>query len=377
MDAVLSQPLTISRSLREVLQFDRFIAVGANSGGDQVRAWLLGQSKKVIAFADLSPKLQGTRRAGLEVLSPVDAVMLMDRRTAFMIGTVKQQEAAELLIGTLGVDPLRVFPFVNPMFAAHFREGVQNRIVPHQARIRSLLSDEESRAYFDRVTKFYRTLDSRYLTPQPKRIGQYGYDAPGANPKPGAAIVDCGAFTGDTFADFIGATQRDCKIFAFEAFPPNFEKLLDNIARDKLQNIVEPRQLAVGREKGTIRISGDDSIADGGARVGTSVISRDHVVPSDTLDDLFLRHSSTRIDYLKVDIEGADLDALIGGREMLRTFRPIVAVAAYHKPEHLFEIVDVLRETLAPCELYAAHDPNWVFHIHYIAVPGERARTHS
>ncbi len=41
--------------------------------------------------------------------------------------------------------------------------------------------------------------------------------------------------------------------------------------------------------------------------------------------------------------------------------------------EHLVEIADFLVETLAPCRLYAAHDPNWVFHIHYIAVPDERA----
>lgn len=65
-------------------------------------------------------------------------------------------------------------------------------------------------------------------------------------------------------------------------------------------------------------------------------------------------------------------DALLGGRDMLRRNRPVAAVAAYHTPEHLVEIADFLVETLAPCRLYAAHDPNWVFHIHYIAVPDER-----
>jgi hypothetical protein len=79
------------------------------------------------------------------------------------------------------------------------------------------------------------------------------------------------------------------------------------------------------------------------------------------------------VDYLKMDIEGAELDALEGGRAMLASCRPVVAVAAYHKPEHVAEIAEFLLETLSPCRLYAAHDANWVFHIHYIAVPEERA----
>ncbi len=368
-------PLLLSskRSLRDVLQFDRYVAVGANSGGDQVRAWLTARGKQVVAFADLAPERQGTTRSGLDVLAPLQCLSLLDARTAFVIGTVRQREAAELLVDVLGVDPLQVFPFVNPMFAAHYEDGAQDRLAPHHARIRALLADADSRAYFDRVTAFYRTLDPRRLTPQPRRFCQYGYDAPGANPKPGAAIVDCGAFTGDCFPDFLAATGKDCRIYALEAFPPNFDRLTAAIARDGLADIVTPLPIAAAREPGMLSISGDDAIADGCAHVGAASGSGEHLVRSDTLDNIFLTPSPTPVDYLKMDIEGADLDALVGGRAMLKQFRPVAAVAAYHKPEHLIEIADFLLETLAPCKLYAAHDPNWVFHIHYIAVPDFRA----
>jgi FkbM family methyltransferase len=223
------------------------------------------------------------------------------------------------------------------------------------------LADEASRAYFDRVTSFYRTLDARYLTPQPKRIGQYGYDAPGANPTTGARIVDCGSFTGDSFPDFLAATDGNCLIYALEAFPPNFERLMAGIVRDKLADIVNPPQVALAREAGTVQISGDPAIADGGARSGAGKDEHGYTVAGDTLDNLFLSQYRTRIDYLKMDIEGAELDALMGGRLMLRCHRPVVAVAAYHKPEHLIEIADFLMETLAPCKLYAAHDPQLGF----------------
>ena len=351
-----------------MLRFDRFIAVGANSGGDQARAWLTAQGKDVIAFTDLSSRLCGVPRAGLDVLAPEDCLDLLDARTAFIIGTVRQKEAAELLVETLGIDPAQVFPFVNPMFAAHYGVGVQKRLASQLEAVRGLLADEASRAYFDRVCAFYRTLDSRHLAAHPRRIGQYGYDAPGANPAAGAVIVDCGAFIGDTFPDFIAATGGDCRIHALEAFAPNFSRLTAAIARDGLEKIVETRQIAVARVPGFIAISGDDSIADGCARLQPAAASSQDRVAADTLDNLF----AGPVDYLKMDIEGADLDALEGGYGMLKRCRPVVAVAAYHTPDHIVEIAQFLHRTLAPCRIYAAHDPNWVFHIHYIAVPEER-----
>ena len=363
MDAILSRPLTRPRSLTDLLAFDRFIAVGANSGGDQVVRWLREHGKTVLAFTDLAPALQGAMRGGLPVLAPAEC--LNDPATAFVIGTVRQMEAAELLTGPLGVDPLRVFPFVNPMFAEHYAPGAQSAVAPDHGRIRACLSDADSRAYFDRVTAFYRTLDARHLVPQPRRIGQYGYDAPGANPKPGAVIVDCGAFTGDTVPDFLAATGGECRVHALEAFAPNFDKLTTTIAAQGWQGVVNPLPLAVAREKGVIAMGGDDSIADGCAGIGLGA----RQVQADTLDNLFL---DLPVDYLKMDIEGAEMDALEGGRRMLEIHRPVVAVAAYHKPGHIVEIADFLLSALGPCRLYAAHDPAWVFHIHYVCVPRER-----
>ncbi len=101
--------------MRDILQFGNYVAIGANSGGDQVRRWLGERGKQVSAFADLSPSLQGQSRDGLDVLAPAQCAARFDCGTAYVIGTVRQREAAELLTGHLGIDPSRVFPFVNPM----------------------------------------------------------------------------------------------------------------------------------------------------------------------------------------------------------------------------------------------------------------------
>src|SRR5436190_18299839 len=108
------------RDISDLLNLPRFIVCGANSGGDQVHDWLRDHGKEVLAFADTNASLQGSKRCGLPVLHPAEAVTRGDPATGFAIGTIRQREIAELLTKDFAIPAARVFPFVNPMFATHF-----------------------------------------------------------------------------------------------------------------------------------------------------------------------------------------------------------------------------------------------------------------
>ena len=45
-----------------------------------------------------------------------------------------------------------------------------------------------------------------------------------------------------------------------------------------------------------------------------------------------------RIDFIKVDVEGSELPALVGADAALRQWRPKLAISLYHRPEHFFTI---------------------------------------
>jgi len=357
------------RSISNLLDLPRFIVCGANSGGDQVHDWLCNQGKEVLAFADISEPLQGSKRRGLPVLTPADAIARGDDDTGFVIGTIRQRETAELLTKELSVPGSRVFPFVNPMFATHFTPGALQHFLNERDEIRAALSDGDSKAYFDSVSTFYTTMDPGLLWPNPSCRSHYGYDADGANPRAGSVIVDCGAFTGDTLPFFFEATKRNCHVYAIEAFASNYRRLIETIAKLDGTHLVTPVQLAVGAEPGEVIIAGDTINADGGAGIAVSSRQTQERVRCKTLDSLFRDGSKGRVGYIKIDVEGADLDVLKGGARLLRETRPVVAVAAYHTPEHLWQIPRYLLETLGPCRLYAGHDPAWNFHLHFIAVP--------
>jgi hypothetical protein len=90
------------------------------------------------------------------------------------------------------------------------------------------------------------------------------------------------------------------QVFSFEANRGYFDVLTRNIQANGLQDICHAFHAFVGRE------SANEN------RV--------------TLDEMAQRLALKRLDVLKVDVEGGDLDVLLGGAEILRRFRPLVVV---------------------------------------------------
>lgn len=368
-------PSMHERSLGDLLSAERYIVVGANSGGDQVFRYLTERGKTVTAFADLDPGRVGPARHGLDVL-PLEALTgNAAPDSAIVIGSFKHRQIAARLVGELGVDPSRVYPFVNDMFAPHYEPAFYRRHGEAFTAVRKLLSDEASRDYFDRLLRFYATLDPLWLEPNPLAYGPYGYEAPGVKPEPGAVIVDCGAYTGDTCAFYLAETGGRATLFALETYAPNYVRLLAEIDRLDAGDRIKPLHVAAGRHSGALLIDGDPEIADGGAHRISNAHGRrsTDLTLCETLDRLFTVHFPTRIDHIKVDVEGADLDVLDGAAALVQRDRPGLALASYHRPEHIWQIPLRAAALLGRCRLYAAHDPAWVHHIHFLAVAEGRS----
>ena len=65
--------------------------------------------------------------------------------------------------------------------------------------------------------------------------------------------------------------------------------------------------------------------------------------PTITLDEFVRERKLPRVDFLKMDIEGAELQALKGAAETIRTFRPKLAISLYHREADLVTIPDYLN----------------------------------
>jgi hypothetical protein len=65
-------------------------------------------------------------------------------------------------------------------------------------------------------------------------------------------------------------------------------------------------------------------------------------LPLQSVDALVRERQIPHIDFLKIDVEGADLGVLEGAAETISTQRPRLAIACYHKPDDLVIIPDFI-----------------------------------
>jgi FkbM family methyltransferase len=130
-------------------------------------------------------------------------------------------------------------------------------------------------------------------------------------------VLDVGACIGDTTVPMAIKTGSTGKIIAVEPHPLNIKYLKLNLANF---NNVEIIGIALWNEKGTVRFNVHDS------PTGHSILEdkeRDNYieVQSDTLDNLF---SDKKIDFAKIDVQGAEVQVLEGGNKFLETVRKLV-----------------------------------------------------
>lgn len=143
--------------------------------------------------------------------------------------------------------------------------------------------------------------------------------------RPGMTVVEAGANIGAhtvVFGQRVGPTGR---VIAYEPQRLVFQLLCANVAINGLTNVVV-KQAGLGAAAGTVAVpvlSAERPENFGGVSLLTDAgATETESVPLETLDGLNL----TSCQFLKVDVEGMELDVLRGGETLLRRLRPVVYV---------------------------------------------------
>lgn len=152
--------------------------------------------------------------------------------------------------------------------------------------------------------------------------------------------IDGGAYNGDTFLDLANQVEVGSS-YLFEPDPDNFHSLVETISEHSDKVMCLPLALSDHHEV----LSFNAGNGEGGA------ISADGNVHIATvaLDELLPNHN---IDFIKLDVEGAEIQALKGGIELIKRSQPILAISLYHKPQDIWEIPLFVRKLLPNHKLY-------------------------
>ncbi len=162
-------------------------------------------------------------------------------------------------------------------------------------------------------------------------------------------MVECGANNGNTMLDFIHCVDKRYKhLFLFEPDKDCAGQIRDVISEYNLKDITLIEKGAWD-EKTILRFAGDDSYGSGHiAEIGEERIETDTI---DALVDI-------PPTFIKMDIEGAELNALRGGANFIKENSPKLAICVYHKMEDLLDISEYINSINHQYRFYMRHH-NW------------------
>lgn len=177
--------------------------------------------------------------------------------------------------------------------------------------------------------------------------GQY-FDLQAIIPdKGGEYFVDAGCFNGDTSAQCLKWCSGNLKmVYAFEPDRRNYQVCYNNLSR--MGRAFELYESAVWSGRDTLKFQEDT-----GAGWGSFVSAGGKIsIEADSIDNKLKGRKAT---YIKMDVEGSELEALKGSITTIQNYRPKLAISLYHKPEDIIEIPLFLEKLDLGYKYYLRH----------------------
>ena len=269
-----------------------------------------------------------------EILNSISKSPYSDIDT-FVLDHDNKMLEKQLIYYTNPPDPIRVVGFNYTWFHVYDDADKSKKLKKMLDYTDANLADQESRDIIHNRCKTFLTGDLSYI--DKNEINSHSYFSQDFYPiSSDEVLFDCGAFTGDTIEDFVTFTNKKYKkIVAFEPDEKNVKRL-NAFINNKIENVVVI-QKATGDKNGKV------AFLNNGNMFSKTVDVKDS---SDELSVDIVRLDNY-IDYhptlIKMDIEGAELDSLIGATQIIKTLKPKLAICIYHMPFDFYEIPKFLK----------------------------------
>ncbi|MFV8339790.1 FkbM family methyltransferase [Flavobacterium sp. LB3P21] len=188
-------------------------------------------------------------------------------------------------------------------------------------------------------------------------IEQYSYKINDKNivyVESGDTVLDVGGCWGDTALYFANKSGSNGKVYSFEFIPDNIKLFEINTSLNpNLFSQIELVRNPVSNTSGELIYFKDNG-------PGSSVSFKPFEGQTGTastisIDDFVKSKKDIKIDFIKMDIEGAEPIALEGAIETIRKFRPKLAIAIYHSMDDFFNIPNWILDLDLDYEIFIGH----------------------
>jgi FkbM family methyltransferase len=165
-------------------------------------------------------------------------------------------------------------------------------------------------------------------------------------PKEGDTVIDIGAHIGRYTITSSKQVGKTGKVVAIEADPDNFQLLKRNIALNKLTNVM-PLNYAVFSERTRMKLYEQSASAKyNSLMLARAARTKNYVeVEADTLDSILKLNEVNQVNWIKIDVEGAEFEVLKGSTKTLSSenMSLLIEIHNIEDPGHHHNIVDFLK----------------------------------
>lgn len=326
----------VKQSDSEIKEFVKNAKVGCVCYGDSLMihgalAELLEDGFNVKYIIDDTPEKQGRIVDGIEVVSRKDEKI---RSEKYIIGTNSSVKRLMDSLENWGAGRFVFMPFCKYSLWKHYDECVYIRD--------QILEDKKSieiynLAMYAQMTDYYNIDSTGYGE------GNQYFAIPEFDLLSGEHFIDIGAFVGDTLDDYVNHSQVFGKYVGFEPGEEHIRAI--EIRKKRLcaewslpDDAIEIVRAGVGEQKGKAKLSSDYS---GSSSRMTFDELEDAQIDIVKLDDYL---AGQKVTFIKADIEGMEVQALRGARELIKNQKPKMAICIYHLPWDIYKIPMLVKE---------------------------------
>jgi len=360
-DHTLGDIAPLMASLGKLRQ--KIVLYGAGACGGYVLRHLRAKGIEPLAIVDSDSSKWGTTMSkstmrdgieGIEIISPdVAKVLYLD---AEWVACAISRPAAPEIRAQLKAMGGKTKPLWEVLPVCH---GLPPKGT--QKTIADLLDDEQSLLEWCRQYEFRKNPDYDAQLP-PSDIKEI-YFPDFITHRDDEHFLDAGGGDGDTIKAFIERWTNYSQITAFEPDEENMAKLRESTSTNS-RVLRFDKALSDHMHEEFFTANGDYS-----SHLGEG----QHRIQCWKLDDIYAE-SSRPPTYIKMDIESAEPEALWGARRILAEHKPVLAICAYHKSEHLWSIPLLIHALQPEYSLRLRRYAEGAFELVWYAVPPERVK---
>lgn len=323
------------------------ILYGMGNGADKIIDWCEANSVKVAGIFATDEFVRYQSFRGLVVQKYSDIIEQFGKDILIVIAFASERPEVLSRFKELSSLHETVAPHL-PLFNEPPEELVSKSWLEKYAaeleQVYALLADEQSRKAFAAILNYKLSGKLSYL---------FAYETQRREDlqelfcwQEISSYLDLGAYNGDTVEEFLSLAHHPQTIIAVEPDRRNCRKL--RAAAQAKEQSWEIHECGIWSEAAEL------SFSDSGGRQSSFCSSPKNTVRVDTIDNIV---GKRKIDYIKMDVEGAEKQALAGGRATITEQRPQMFIAAYHYDNDLWQLPLLIKELVPEYKLYLRKHP--------------------